>query len=39
LPGNALGHGHAFIAALDRRYRIKVKTKVRDVLGLEGATA
>jgi cytochrome c-type biogenesis protein CcmF len=38
LGGLLTGLG-GFLAALDRRYRIKVKTKVRDVLGLEGATA
>jgi cytochrome c-type biogenesis protein CcmF len=32
----ALGGG---LAATDRRYRVKVRAKVRDVLGLEGAAA
>jgi len=27
------------LAALDRRYRVKVKSRVREALGMSGATA
>ncbi|HBM66974.1 MAG TPA: heme lyase NrfEFG subunit NrfE, partial [Pseudomonas sp.] len=38
LGGLLTGLG-GLLAALDRRYRVKVKTRVRDVLGVSGAAA
>jgi len=38
LGGLLTGFG-GLLAALDRRYRVKVKTRVRDALGMKGETA
>ena len=38
LGGLMMGFG-GLLAAFDKRYRVKVKTRVRDALGLNGVTA
>ncbi|MNV91634.1 Cytochrome c-type biogenesis protein CcmF [compost metagenome] len=38
LGGLLMGLG-GFLAALDRRYRVKVTTKAREALGMNGARA